>query len=107
MNEIPKYVHLDQVQQIMFHICPDIVGILSDENGDLGTIRSDCSNATLATSKTTPFALVFYLQPPPLPPLVIQAPSTIPNSTTISKDETSATLQPPVTQPSTVVALEI
>ena len=46
MIENPKCVHLDPVQQITLHICPDIVGSLGDEHGDSGTIRSDCSDAT-------------------------------------------------------------
>ena len=40
MIEIPEYVCLDPVQQITLYIYPDIVGILGDENGDSGTIRS-------------------------------------------------------------------
>ena len=89
MIEIPKYVHLDPVQQITLHIYPDIMGILGDENGDSGTIRSDCSDATLAASKTTPFALINYLLPPP--PSVLTAPSTFPNNTTTSKDDAPKT----------------
>ena len=46
MIEISKYIHLDPVQQITLHICPDIVGNLGDENGNSGTIRSNYSNAT-------------------------------------------------------------
>ena len=34
--EVPKYVHLDPVQQITLHICPDIVGIRGDEKQRFG-----------------------------------------------------------------------
>ena len=85
MIEIPEFVELNLVQQITLHICPDIVGLLGDKNGYSGTIRSDCSDATIATSKTAPFEIINYLEPPPPPTLVIPAPSTVPNSTTTSK----------------------
>ena len=51
--EIPEFVELDPVQQITLYICPNIVGLPCDENGDLGTIRLDCSDTTLATSKNS------------------------------------------------------
>ena len=105
MIEIPEFVELDPVQQITLHICLDIVGLLSDENRDSGTIRSDCSNATIATSKTAPFAIINYLESPPPPPSVIPAPSTVPNSTTTSKKDATETLLPPATLPSTEEAL--
>ena len=105
MIEISEFVHLDPVQQITLHICPDIVGLFSDENGDSGIIRSDFSNATIATSKTAPFVIINYLQPPPPPPLLTPAPSTVPNSTTTSKDNATETSQSPATPPSTEVTL--
>ena len=55
MINILEFIELFPVQQITFHICPDIVGFLGDENGDLGIIRLYCSDATIATLKTAPF----------------------------------------------------
>ena len=57
----PDVIEYDLVQQITLHICPNIIGLLDDENQDYGTIRSDCSDATMALSMTVPFAIINYL----------------------------------------------
>ena len=41
----------DLSQQVTLHIGADCVGSLSDAGGDSGTIRTDCSAATLGTTK--------------------------------------------------------
>ena len=87
MINIPDLIELDPVQQIMLHIYPDIVGLLGGENGDSGMIRSDCSAAIIATSKTAPFEIINYLEPPPIPPRVNPAPPTVLKSNTTSKED--------------------
>ena len=69
------------------------------------TIRSDCSDTIIATSKTASFAIINYLQPPPLPLLVTPVPSTAPNSTTTSKEDAAETSLSPATPPSMEEAL--
>ena len=49
---IPKEVEFNLRHQITLHLCSDINGLLGDESGDSGTIRSNYSEATLATFKT-------------------------------------------------------
>ena len=52
--EIRSEIEFDLRYQMTLHLCPDIVGLLGDENGDSCTIRSNCTDATIATSKTAP-----------------------------------------------------
>ena len=55
----------------MLHVGADICGILGDINGDSGTIRTDLSEATLATSKSvlpTPINYRIPIQTPIPPP---------------------------------------
>ena len=104
---IPEVVELDPAQQITLHICPDIVGLLSDENRDSGTIRSDCSDVTIATSKSAPFQVVYYLLPPPPTPLLNPAPSTVITNTSTSKEDAIDSSETPTPTPSTEVALNI
>ena len=66
MLVIPEEVEFDLQHQITLHLCPDINGLLGDENGDSGTIRSNCLNATLATSKTASSDPIDYLIPRPI-----------------------------------------
>ena len=66
---IPPEVDFDLRHQITLHLCLDINGLLGDENGDSGTIRSNCSEATLATFKTAPSDPIDYLIPPPSDPI--------------------------------------
>ena len=47
----------DLSQQVTLHIGADGGGILGDAGGDSGTIRTDCSAATVGTTKD-------YLKPP-------------------------------------------
>ena len=68
--EIPTEIEFDLKHQVSLHVCPDIVGLLGDENGDTGTIRSNCSDATIATSKTAPSTPIDYLIPRPKPPIL-------------------------------------
>ena len=64
---IPDKVHLDLQHQFTLHLCPDINGILGDENGDISTFKSKVSAATTATSKTAPSDPIQYLVPCPKP----------------------------------------
>ena len=41
MIDILNVIEFDPVQQITLYICPNIVGLLGDKNGDLGTIKLD------------------------------------------------------------------
>ena len=59
--EIPTEVMFNLVHQVTIHVCPDIVGLLGDENGISGTIISMCLDATIAT-------YINYLAPRPIPP---------------------------------------
>ena len=86
--EIPSEIEFDLRHQMTLHLYPDIVGLLGDENGDTGTIRSNCSDATIATSKTAPSTPIDYLTPRPKPP--IPKPSTV---------ETEQTPTVPMTDP--------
>ena len=52
--EIQEKIEFNLRHQMTLHLCPDIIDLLGDENGDSGTIRSNCSDATIATSKTAP-----------------------------------------------------
>ena len=65
---IPEEVEFDLPHQITLHLCPDINGLLGDEYGDSSTIRSKCSDATFATSKTAPSDPINYLIPRPTTP---------------------------------------
>ena len=101
-------VEFDLRHQFILHHYPDINGLLGDEYGDSGIIRSICLNATLVTFKTSPSDPINYLIPrsttPISPPT---APPTIPNNTTNSKDDAPTPLQLPTTPTSTEVALSI
>ena len=52
------------------HLCPDIIGLFGNKNGESGTIRSNCSDATIVTSKTAPSTPIDYLVPCPKPPII-------------------------------------
>ena len=107
MINIFDVIELGLVQQITLHIYLDIVRLLGDENGDSGTIRLDCSDATIATSKPAPFEIIHYLEPPPIPPLTNPAPSKVLKSNTISKEEAIYSLLIPAPTPSKEEALNI
>ena len=51
------------------HLYPDIIGLLGNKNGDSGTIRLNCLDATIVTSKTAPLTPIDYLIPRPKPPI--------------------------------------
>ena len=55
------------MHQVSIHVCPDICGLLGDDNGDTGTIRSNLSAAAIVTSKTAPPTPIDYLTPRPTP----------------------------------------
>ena len=100
MIEIPTVIEYDPAQQITLHICPDIVGLLGDENGDSDTIRLSVSDAPMAILKTALFAIINYLDPPFTLPLEIQSPPTVPINDTISKEDAPDSLLPSSTTPS-------
>ena len=60
---LPKEISFDPKNQFTLHVCPDVDGLLGDENGDSGTIRTNCSDATLGTFKTAPSEPIDYLVP--------------------------------------------
>ena len=49
--EVQDIVHLDLSHHLTLHLCPNINGILGDNNGDAATFNSGTSTATIATSK--------------------------------------------------------
>ena len=61
-------------QQVSLHISADCGGIRGDAAGDSGTVRTDCSTATLATTKA-------YLEPPInyllVPPVILNQPAAL------------------------------
>ena len=105
MIDIPTVIEFDSVQQITLHICPNIVGLLENENGDSGTIRLGVSDATMVTSKTAPFATISYLEPLSTPPLENQSLPTVSRNNTISKEDAADLLLTPATTPSIEEAL--
>ena len=92
---IPKDISFDPKNQFTLHVCPDVNGLLGDENGDSGTITSNCSDATLGTFRTAPTEPISYLLPhsitTPIPPI---APTTIPNDNNNSKDDATMSQSP-------------
>ena len=54
----------DLSQQVTLHIGADGGGILGDAGGDSGTIRTDCSAATVGTTKDYLKPLINYLLVP-------------------------------------------
>ena len=50
--DVPPEIEFDLTNQVSLHIGADICGILGDIKGNSGTIRTDCSDATAATSKS-------------------------------------------------------
>ena len=97
---------LDLPQQFTLHLCPDINGILGDENGDSATFNSKVSAATLATSKTAPCTPINYLLPvstlPPSPsvPAENETPTIEMDDSTNKSDEDDS-LPPPTKTPKT------
>ena len=75
--DVPPEIEFDLTNQVSLHIGADLCGILGDIKGDSGTIRTDCSDATAATSHS-------HL-PKPINYLI----KTIPNNT----DPTNAEMQ--------------
>ena len=105
MLVIPDEVELDLPHQFTFHLCPDINGVLGDENGDSATFKSNVSNATLVTSKTAPSNPIQYLVPcpklTPIPPsLAENETSTVRMKDLNEKVDASKTLPKPTKQSS-------
>ena len=48
--DVPPEIEFDLTNQVSLHIGADTCGILGNIKGDSGTIRTDCSDATAATS---------------------------------------------------------
>ena len=64
--EVQDDVHLDLSHQLTLHLCPNIIGILGDNNGDTATFNLGTSAATIATSKTAPPDPILYkIKAPP------------------------------------------
>ena len=89
----------DLSQQVTLHIGADCGGILGDAGGDSRTVRTDCSAATLATTKA-------YLEPPInyllVPPVILNQPSASSGNLSVSQaadHPTSQTLNQPSHQP--------
>ena len=95
----PDIVEFDLQHQFTLHLCPDIKGMLGDENGDSATFKSNLSAATLATSRTAPCEPIHYLVPPTTPPStsvsVETAPSTIVMIDTTDEADAIKTSPPP------------
>ena len=70
MLVMPDEIEFNLPHQFTLHLCPDINGVLGDENGDSATFKSNVSDVTLATSKTAPFEPIQYLVPAPKLPTV-------------------------------------
>ena len=68
--DVPPEIEFDLTNQVSLHIGADICGILGDINGDSGTINTNCSAATAATSKSLLPTPINYLikKPPTTPP---------------------------------------
>ena len=89
----------DLSQQVSLHIGADCGGILDDAAGDSGTVRTDCSAATLATTKA-------YLELPMnyilVPPVILNQPSVSSGNLPVSQaadQPTSQALNQPSHQP--------
>ena len=72
--EIPHKIEFDLTHQVSLHVCANICDIFGDVNGDSGTIRSNLSDATLATSQSVLPIPINYL-------VSIQTPSSTSAST--------------------------
>ena len=102
----PDEVEFDLPHQFTLHLCPDINGVLGDENGDSATFNSNVSDATLATSKTALSKPIHYLVPAPTFPSITSAsgndetPIILMNDTTEKTDELE-TSPPPTKSPKT------
>ena len=108
--EIPAEIEFNLVHQVSLHVCPDIVGLLGDENGDTGTIRLMCSDVTIATSKTAPPTPINYLTPRPTPlipktsTVEIEQTPTVPITDPTDKEDAPTTSPTPTTTSSEVDA---
>ena len=99
---IPKDILFKPKHQFTLHVCADVNGLLGDENGDSGTITSNCSDATLGTFRIAPSELINYSIP---------RSSTTPTSptapTTMSPDNNNSKDDAPMSQsPATTTSIE-
>ena len=72
--EISHKVEFDLPNQSSLDVCANIYSIIGDVNGDSGTIRSNLSAATIATSQSVLPKTINYLTP--IPTLPSSPPST-------------------------------
>ena len=91
-------VEFDLPHQITLHLCPDINSLLGDENRDSGTIRSNCSDAIIATSKTAPSNPINYLVPRPTtlipPPNTVEKETPTVRMTDLTDEADASTISP-------------
>ena len=102
MLVMPNEIEFDLPHQFTLHLCPNINGVLGDENGDSATFKSNVSDATLATSKTAPSKPIHYLVPAPTLPSITsvlgndETPTILMNDPTEKADESE--ISPPPTK---------
>ena len=99
---IPKDILFKPKHQFTLHVCPEVNGLLGDENGDSGTITSNCSDATLGTFRTAPSEPISYLIPLTItnstsPTATPTAPATMPTDNNNSKDDAPMSQSPATT----------
>ena len=99
MIEIPDEVEFNLLHQMTIYLCPNIVGLLGDKNGDFGTIRSNCSEATITTSKTAPSAPIDYLIPRPKLPILQTSTVETEKTPTLTMTDTNDKADAPKTLP--------
>ena len=105
--EIPTEIEFDLRHQVTIHLCSDIVGFLGNENSDTGTIRSNYSDATIATSKTSPSTPIDYLIPRPKPPIPTPSIIEIEQTPTVPMTDPTDKADAPRTSPTpTTTSLE-
>ena len=104
--EIPHETEFDLTHQVSLHVYVAICGILSDVNGDSGTIRSNLSDATLCISQLVlpkPINYLVPMQKPPSAPVSTKENPIIPTVTmndTTSKEDAQDSSLPPAKIPS-------
>ena len=82
-EDVPPEIEFDLTYQVSLHIGADICGILGDIKGDSGTIRTDCSDATAATSKSIlPKPINYLIKRNPANPDLTSNSMQVENSTT-------------------------
>ena len=104
--EIPCEIEFDLTHQVSLHVCADICGILGYVNKDSGTVRSNLSTATLATSQLVlpiPINYLVQIQTPRSASVSTKENQTVPTATMTeptSKEDAQDLLIPPAATPS-------